>query len=283
MALTVDECLIKQGRGTNEMYAGCCCTFDCVVTNPDDTRILTDVAIDFLSVDYTVSNFLIDGNPASFPLIVEKGATFSIQFTVCSPIEISISASLSFKFYDGGGTAGLFSWDFITIDTSTSVDVTSIDFSNVPIGSSASFLVTINNPTACCYEYFLSSDCVDISFDTAQTNLLCAATKQTEQGITVFYTPTTVGDLSCTITIEAGMCFNFQIPVTGKAVEPTSGGSSNGQKNKVDQTSTVAPCSPRTINNQCNTGQAARAAITSRAQTITRPAGGAGRGKGFSK
>jgi hypothetical protein len=283
MALTIDECLIDQGSGINEMYAGCCCTFQCVVTNPDDKRNISDIQFDFSKIDYTISNFLLDGSAPSYPFTVDKAQQFTIEFTVCAATVKDIEASLYFKLYDQGGTAGLFNFDFITIDTNTSVDVTSIDFSNVPLGSSASFLVTINNPTACCYEYFLSSDCADISFDIAQTNLLCEANKQTEQGVTVFYTPTTLGDLSCTITIESGMCFMLQIPVTGKAVEPVAGGSSNGQKNKVDQTSTVAPCSPRTINNQCNTGATARAAITSRAQTITRPAGGAGRGKGFSK
>ena len=281
MALTVDDCLIKQGGGTNEMYVECCCTFSCVVTNPDGTRNISSAAIDFLSTDYTISNFLVNGNTPSYPFTLIKDEQFTIEFTVCSAIEKNIAASLAIKFYDAGGTAGVFNWDFITIDTNTTVNLTSIDFSNVPLGSSASVPISFDNPTACCYEYFLSSDCADITFETEQTDLLCP--KDKGQTINVTYTPTSLDGLDCNVTIEAGMCFVLKIPVTGKAVEPVAGGSSNGQKNKVDQTSVLPACSPRTINNQCNTGATARAAITSRAQTITRPSGGAGRGKGFSK
>jgi hypothetical protein len=266
MALTIDRCLIGQGSGTNEMYATCCCTFSCIVTNPDATRIIVaDESGFFNSIDYTLSNFLIDGNPASYPFTIEQGQQFTMEFTVCAATDINVAASLSIKFYDSNAVAGTFNFDFITIDTNTTVDVTSIDFSNVPLGSSASIPITFDNPTACCYEYFLTSDCADVTFEPPQTNLLCSQDRP--EIVNVVYAPTSLDGLGCTITIEAGMCFTLQIPVTGRAIEPPSGGgTSNGQKNKVDQTTPVANCSPRTANNRCQTARTMQSAIRTNAR-----------------
>ena len=265
MALTIDNCLIPQGSGTNQMYPNCCCTFSCVVTNPDGTRNISDIQFGFLPASYTISNFLIDGITPSYPFVLIKDQQITMEFTVCAPIDINNSSILGIKFFDAGGTAGRFEYDFITIDTNTTVDVTSIDFSNVPLGSSASIPISFDNPTACCYEYFLSSDCADITFEPPQTNLLCSQDRP--EIVNVIYTPTSLDELDCTVTIEAGMCFTLQIPVTGKAIEPPSGGgTSNGQKNKVDQTTPVANCSPRTANNRCQTARTMQSAIRTNAR-----------------
>lgn len=279
MALEIDNCLIQQGSGTNEIYASCCCTFQCFITNTGDATTLIGDLYQFSFEQFIIKDFQINGNPASYPFFFDKGSTISLEFQVCAATDVSITDSLFIRFYDTTGTAATYLFDFISIDLSTSIDLSSIDFNSVPIGSSASVPVTIYNPTVCCYSYDIISDCAEVQPDNSTTNKLCNTDSQI---INIVYTPTVEGDIACTLTF-ANECQSLNIPITGSAIAPETNSSSNGQKNKVDQTSVLPACSPRTINNQCNTGQAARGAIASRAQTITRPSGGAGRGKGFSK
>jgi len=267
MALIIDNCLIPEGSGTNEMYPNCCCTFQCIVSNPDPDRIILNgnfAFSEFTPPFYTINNFLIDGSAPSYPFLFLQGQDITLQFDVCAPTDVNNSSTLGIKFFDSRGTAGEFNFDFITINPETAVDLTSIDFSNVPLGSSASIPISFFNSTACCYEYFLSTDCTDITFETSATSLLCQGQAET---INIIYTPTSLDGLDCTVTIEAGMCLNIELPLTGTAVEPPSGGStSNGQKNKVDQTTPVANCSPRTANNRCQTARTMQSAIRTNAR-----------------
>lgn len=279
MALSFDACLLQQGSGTNEIYGDCCCTITCAITTDSSIRI-DDLVTFFTMESFSLisAKFYINNVNQALPLNLAANESVDLELQICAS-SAGNSDSLSLDFILGGGGSEQFNFDFISVDLSTSVNVSSINFGTVTIGSTISVPVTISNPTTCCYSYDFTSSCAEVTTTSNQTAKLCNSEGQT---IGVVYTPTTAGELVCSV-MFANECQSFEIPITATAVASPSSGSSNGQKNKVDQTSVLPACSPRTINNQCNTGQAARAAITSRAQTITRPSGGAGRGKGFSK
>lgn len=282
MALIIDNCLIPQGGGTNETYGSCCCSASCTLTNQTGSAIALDaIFASFQNAQFGLNSevYSFQGIPiTAFPFFIPPNESIQILASYCAS-DVGTTDTLFFYTEQNGGDVEIYFFDFVSIDLNTSIDVSSIDFSNVPIGSSASFPVIVYNPTSCCYNYDIYTDCDEVITDNTSTNKLCNTDSQT---INVVYTPTVAGSIACTLTL-ANECQSLNIPITGNAIAPETSVSSNGQKNKVDQTSVLPACSPRTINNRCNTAQTASAAITSRAQTITRPAGGAGRGKGFSK
>lgn len=262
MALVIDNCLIQQGSGVNEMYEYCCCTFQCFVTNTGDLTTITGDLVQF-SGPFIVKNIQINGNPPSYPFSLDKNASFSFEFQVCADIESGNSDSLIIRFYDTTGTAGTFYFDFTSINLSTSIDVASLEINNIPIGSSGIAPITIYNPTACCYNYDITTDCDDVQPNISPTPKLCNGDSQI---VNIVYTPTVVGGVFCSLTLSND-CGSWNIPVTLSAIPgPTPQGTSNGQKNKVDQTTPVANCSPRTANNRCQTARTMQSAIRTNAR-----------------
>mgnify|MGYP006289805053 CR=1 FL=1 len=157
-----------------------------------------------------------------------------------------------------------FPFDFNAIDMSTSVFPETIDFGNVAIGGSKTIYLTVYNPTAVCYQYMLETDCPDIVVSPTLTDLLCSQESQNQ--IAVTFSPTTEDVLSCG-TIIGTDCISYYNVVSGKGVIPSpASNTQNGQKNKVDQTTRVENCSPRTVNNQCSTARTMQSAIRSNAR-----------------
>lgn len=262
MALTFDACLFPQGSGTNEIYGDCCCSITCTITADSNVRI--DDLVTFFSMEsfsLVAAKFYIGNNVQALPLVINANESFDLEIQICAS-SAGNSDSLSLDFILGTGGSEQFEFDFSAIDLSTSIDVASIDFANVPIGSSANVAVTIYNPTLCCYNYDLSVDCAEIQVDNTSTNKLCSTDSQI---INVLYTPTVAGSISCTLAL-ANECQSLSIPITASAIAPETSGSSNGQKNKVDQTTPVTNCSPRTTNNRCNTSRTMQSAIRSNAK-----------------
>lgn len=261
MALEIDNCLIQQGSGVNEIYAGCCTPYQCFITNTGDSLEINGAIYAFYLLQYTIKNFTINLNPPSYPFFVAKGDTISIEFEICAPSDIAVTDSLYIRFYSAIGTDTYY-FEFNSIDLSTSVNVTSLQIDNVPIGSSGIATITIYNPTDYPYTYNIGTDCLEVQPDSSQTNKLYPGDSQV---INIIYTPTVVGAMACTLTLSND-CQSLQIPITGSALAPEISGSSNGQKNKVDQTTPVANCSPRTANNRCQTARTMQSAIRSNAR-----------------
>jgi len=158
----------------------------------------------------------------------------------------------------------VFNFDFEAIDLTTSIDVTSIDFGTVNVNSVNQFQIGINNPTTCCYNYLFTTDCSDTIISPEETRKMCIGDTEV---ITFTWIPTTVGTLECSLTFIVPMGQELILPVTGTAVEPPpSSGGRNEQKNKVDQTTRVEACSPRTANNRCQTAQSMQNAIRTNAR-----------------
>jgi hypothetical protein len=274
MAVTLSDCFST--RDTNKIIIDCCCQMTCYLNNETEGTIrIIDLA--YSAGDLPITGVFIDGNPISYPIDIGSNGSVEFIFTICAPSTAQLGDFAIDIEVQGFGTDS-YNFPLEAVLPSDVITPSSLDFGNVAIGSSASLEINVADLLLCCNDFYVSA--MQAPFSDTGGVAICPS--YGDQTITVFFTPDSLGLFqdSCKITINE--CSAIAIPVSGFGIEAPAG-SSNGQKNKVDQTSTVAPCSPRTINNQCNTGQTARAAIASRAQTITRPAGGAGRGKGFSK
>ena len=137
-------------------------------------------------------------------------------------------------------------------------------FGNVIIGQTGTLAISLQNPTICCYEYAITTSCPETVITPDLSNLLCTGGKQS---IVADFTPTIVGNINCEVFVSVG-CQTLSIPVTGTGKNPPepSSGTSNGQKNKVDQTTPVQACSPRTANNRCQTAKTMQSAIKANAK-----------------
>ena len=266
MALTIDNCLIPQGSGTNKMYGGgCCCTISCIVTNSSEGSVdVTQLDGNFTNALFFPSPITINTlpNPPSFNL--DPGDSFTMSFEICSG-SVGDTDELVIDITVDGSTIETFVFDFEAIDLSTSIDVSSIDFGTVNVNSVNQFQVQVNNPTTCCYNYYFTTDCTDVIIDPSTTPKTCF---EETQVITITWNPTSAGSINCILTFENAECQTFDIPITGTAVQPPSSGGGESQKNKVDQTTRVEACSPRTVNNRCQTARTMQDAIKSTARRL---------------
>lgn len=264
MAFVFDNCLTQQGSGTNEIYGECCSEVYCTVTATEAIVIDSFTAgfqSDLLYFD-TAPKILIDNVPQTLPLSLNADDTFTVQLIFCAS-NIGDSDTMKLSFIDDIGTLYLFQFDFESISFASSFDISSINFSNVPIGSSASQSITITNPTIACYLFECLKNCNDYFYFLPQNETtLCQNQSDT---ISLVFEPTTSGTFDCTMTIGSS-CGLFEIPVTASAIEPPTGGTTHPQKNKVDQTTRVEACSPRTANNRCQTARTMQSAIRTNAR-----------------
>jgi hypothetical protein len=159
---------------------------------------------------------------------------------------------------------------------STTVDTPSIDFGTVNLNTINPVNITITNPTVCCYNYSISTDCPDFIISPESTAKLCLDEFQTVQ---ITWQPLTIGPISCNIYVDIE-CQQFVIPITGTAVEapaPPSGG------NDVSGKRTIVDCPTgdcRLFNGQPGFAQTTKNAIN-QISRATRPKGGPGRGTNF--
>lgn len=155
------------------------------------------------------------------------------------------------------------SFDFQSIDLSTSVSPTSFAFGNTVVNSTKTLGFQIQNPALCCQVFNISTDCPDVII-TPTSVYLCTGEK--DSSLKIDWTPLAVGPLSCIVTVSND-CQTYDFPVTGNAINPPSGGGERvEQKNKVDQTTRVEACSPRSANNRCQTAQTLKSAIRTNAR-----------------
>lgn len=265
MALTIHNCLIPQGDGTNQTYGNCCCSSTCQITNNDIRPVeITDLGVTFVSGNFSINSITMNyqGSPVNVPFFVAPNTSFQFGIDYCAS-DIGLTDSLSLEFLVDATNWETFVFDFEAIDLSTSIDVSSIDFGIVNVNSNNQFQVVVNNPTTCCYNYEFNTDCSDLTIDPNPTQKTCF--EQT-QVVTLTWNPTNIGVLSCILQFYVD-CQSLEIPVTGEAIQPPpSSGGRNHQKNKADQTTRVEACSPRATNNRCQTAQSMQNAIRTNAR-----------------
>lgn len=260
MALVFDNCLIPEEFGANKIFADCCVNISCTITNNDNDIIIVNTEGIFQLGDMLFSDLLIDNAPPVYPFVVVKEQSFNLSFKVCPKVSGIIFDKLTIYFYDPISRYD-FVFNFQTIPFESTIDISSINFGNIPINSSASQQINLINPTTECRFYDFSTSCPETILSEISMNLC-----QNDQGaFVVTWSPSAAGNINCDVVIET-RCFNYTIPVTGSAIEPPTGGTTVPQKNKVDQTTRVEACSPRTANNRCQTARTMQSAIRTNAR-----------------
>ena len=266
MALSFSNCLTQQGSGVNQMYGDCCCDIQCTVTT--DIPVSIEDIISFFTMEsfYFASppKPYINGVLQTLPFFLGPNESFSLEMEICAST-VGNADTLSIDFLMGGAGSQQFEFDFQSIDLSTSVSPTSFSFGNTVVGSTKTLGFQIQNPTTwCCYGYTITTSCGDLVITPDISNTLCPGDKQSD--FKVDWTPPAVGPLDCTITVTTD-CQTYDFPVSGNAINPPSGGGERvEQKNKVDQTTRVEACSPRSANNRCQTAQTLKSAIRTNAR-----------------
>ena len=264
MALSFDNCLTQAIDGINYLYGDCCCDIQCTVTVTDS------ITIDDLSYFFSMESFYltsnpkiyIDGNPQTLPLSLNSGDTFDIQMNICAS-PVGNTDNLQLKFNTSLGVEWFY-FDFEALDLSSTISPSSFSFGNTVIETIKTLGFQLQNPTICCYEYTVTTDCPDMVVSPSPSNLLCTGDKQ--NNFKIDWNPLTIGTLSCNLTVTMD-CQTLIIPINGRAINaPSGGGERVEQKNKVDQTTRVEACSPRTANNRCQTAQTMQNAIRTNAR-----------------
>ena len=187
------------------------------------------------------------GVQQSAPFSMDTNESFEVRLNVCSGA-VSETDSISVKFEYDGGLLQTFIYDFESISLASTISLpTIIDFGTVAVGGTKIISFNLINQTVSCLEYSLSTNCDEILVKpTDVSDILCNGDTQ---GFYLEWKPTIVGSLSCQLYLNG--CSELLKDVIGTAIEaPSGGGTPSGQKNKVDQTSPVQQCSPRTANNR---------------------------------
>lgn len=264
MPLIFDDCLIPEGVKPNKMYGECCCDFECTVTT-DEALTIESLSNSWDNNLFSISGgdkIFIGGVQQTLPLALNIGDSFQIPFQICAGL-VGDSDKIGFNFLFGTFGQKIY-FDFEAIDLSTSASPTSFNFGNVIIGQTKTLDLQIENPTACCLNYDITTTCPETVITPSLTDLLCTGQKQS--GIKIDFSPTTTETINCEIFVSVG-CQTLSINATGKGVNPPSGdGTTTSQKNKVDQTTPVQACSPRTANNRCQTARTMQSAIRTNAR-----------------
>jgi hypothetical protein len=265
MALSFNNCLIQAADGVNYMYGDCCCDISCTVT------VTENITIDSLTSFFSMESFYfssdpkiyIDGNLQTFPLSLNSGDTFDMTMSICAS-SAGNTDDLQLKFTIASFGSEWFYFDFEAIDLSSTISPSSFAFGNTVIDSTKTLGFQLQNPALCCYQYTLTTDCPDLVITPDVSNTLCTGDKQSN--FKLDWTPVAIGALSCNLTITTD-CQTIDIPITGNAINaPSGGGERVEQKNKVDQTTRVEACSPRTANNRCDTAKSMQNAIRTNAR-----------------
>jgi len=274
MAFQFNDCLIPMDFGVNEIYENCCCDVVCQLNNLGDNTTITDLIIFSESDQFSISNIFVDGSPISFPFFVGKTEKFELAFTVCAPSSQPVFDTLTVKIWDSFGSE-VFQFPLGSISLQSELGIGSINFDNVPVGSSATAWIPITNSTMCCRNYTVTSNCSNVSLinDSFQ---MCPTESQS---IGVVWTPSESGSTSCFVQISTD-CLPFaELQMTGSAIEPTTVGNdvSGKKQTAIDCGDSCGP-----IRQTQNFNQTIKTTIN-QISRFTQPKGGGGRGTNFRK
>jgi len=257
MAVELLNCL-NQGA-YNRIITNCCCLVECELTNTYEFGVrISDLAMS--AGDFPISNILIDGNPLSYPIDITPGAFLTLSFSLCAPSTEQIGQLAVDIEIQGVGTES-YSWDLKSVDPASFITPPSLDFGNVPVGNGVFLYIDIPSDFICCNDFYVST----LTSPFAHGDGVTVCPDSGDQQIMVSFGPTALGEATQDLTISINECNSMVIPLSGIGVEPPPP-SGTPQKNKVDQTTPVANCSPRTANNRCQTARTMQSAIRTNAR-----------------
>lgn len=258
MAVELLNCLSQ--RDTNKIITDCCCLMNCDLTNTYSFAIrILDLAMS--AGDFSISNIFIDGNPLSYPIDIGSGASVVLSFSLCAPSTEEIGQLAVDIEVQGIGTDS-YTWDLESIAPSSFISPTSLNFGNVAVGNGSFLYINVPDTLLCCNDFYVST----LTSPFAHADGVSICPQSGPQQIMVSFSPTETGLATQDLTISINECNSIVIPLTGNGIEPPSGGNTPPQKNKVDQTTRVEACSPRTVNNRCQTARTIQSAIRSNAR-----------------
>lgn len=262
MALVIDNCIKEDNVKNYNLITDCCCAISCTLSNNDNfLRSVSNLTIvSSIPSNFIVSNILIDGNPLSLPFDLDPFQTVTIDWTICASSSEVVDV-VTLKVTDQTGVTN-FNYNFESFAPSSFLSPTSLNFGNIAVGNGASLYINVPDTLLCCNDFYVST--LTAPFSEAGGVSVCPGDKA--QQIAIFFNPTETGLATQDLTISINECNSIVIPLTGNGIEPPSGGTTPPQKNKVDQTTRVEACSPRTVNNRCNTARTLQSAIKTNAK-----------------
>lgn len=257
MAVELLNCLSQ--RDTNKIISDCCCLVNCDLTNAYESSIrILDIAMS--AGDFPISNILIDGNPLSYPIDLDPSASVVLSFSLCAPSTEQIGQLAVDIEVQGIGTDS-YTWDLESIAPSSFISPTSLNFGNVAVGNGSSLYINVPDTLICCNDFYIST--LTAPFGDIGGVTVCPGGGS--QQIMVSFAPTELGLATQDLTITINECNSILVPISGNGIDAPSG-STTPQKNKVDQTTRVEACSPRTVNNRCQTARTIQSAIKANAK-----------------
>ena len=257
MALELLNCL-NQGA-YNRIITNCCCLVNCKLTNTYESTVrILDLAMS--AGNFPISNILIDGFPLYYPIEINPNTFRTLSFSLCAPSREEIGQLAVDIDVQGFGTES-YSWDLKAIDPASFITPPSLNFGNVPIGNGVFLYIDIPSDFICCNDFYVST----LTSPFAHGDGVTVCPDSGDQQIMVSFGPTELGEAIEYLTISINECNSHVIRLEGIGVEPPPP-SGTPQKNKVDQTTPVANCSPRTANNRCQTARTMQSAIRTNAR-----------------
>jgi len=257
MAVTLSDCFSE--IGTNKLIVDCCCQMNCYLNNGYVNGIrITDLA--YSAGDFPISNVLIDGNPISYPIYLDPGASVQFSFVLCAPSTAQLGDFAIDIEIQGMGTES-YSYALEAVLPTDVISPTSLNFGNVAVGNGSFLYINISDDLLCCNDFYVST--LTSPFAHADGVTICPGGGS--QQIMVSFGPTELGLATQNLTISINECNSLVVPLSGTGIEAPPP-STSPQKNKVDQTTRVEACSPRTANNRCRTAQSMQNAIRTNAR-----------------
>lgn len=257
MAVVLSDCFLA--KDTNKIIVDCCCQINCFLNNGYASTIrIMDLA--YSAGDFPISDVLIDGNPISYPIDIGIGGSVQFSFVLCAPSTAQLGDFAIDIEVQGIGTDS-YSYPLESVLPSAVMSPTSLNFNNVVIGTTAVKYINISDILTCCTDYVPTG--LSLPFGDNGGFTLCP--NDENQQIEVKFSPTALGTVNQNLTININECNSLLIPLSGTGIQAPPA-STSPQKNKVDQTTRVEACSPRTANNRCQTAQSMQSAIRTNAR-----------------
>lgn len=257
MAVTLSDCFSE--RGTNKIIVDCCCQMNCYLNNGYESSIrITDLA--YSAGDFPISDVLIDGNPISYPIDLDPGASVQFSFVLCAPSTAQLGDFAIDIEVQGIGTDS-YSYPLEAVLTTDVISPTSLNFGNIAVGSGSTLYINVLDTLLCCNDFYVST----LTAPFADVGGVTVCPGGGSQQIMVIFSPTALGTITQNLTISINECNSLVIPLSGTGIEAPPP-STSPQKNKVDQTTRVEACSPRNANNRCQTAQSMQSAIRTNAR-----------------
>lgn len=197
-----------------------CQSIVCTFENVHNSSLTLDSINLTFQGQIQISVLSINGSPPSFPYILDEGDTFTVTFSICfDPNQIIIEDY--WKFYFTTVEHSNEQFFYVPMNCVTIEDLVtnqSVDFGNVPVNSTQSQIISIQNTTFHSIDYDVNVDLCDNATVTNGSGTIISGGTAFPQ---ISWTPTAFPEnLSCFAVItepnNPGECY-FDLPVSGSS------------------------------------------------------------------